>query len=44
MVEIREQLDAALSQHDVAVVSGETGSGKTTQVRSGGVAGMGLCN
>lgn len=33
MVEIREQLVAALQAHDVCVVSGETGSGKTTQVR-----------
>ncbi len=35
MVEIREQLVAALQAHDVCVVSGETGSGKTTQVRVG---------
>lgn len=33
VVEIREQLAAALQQQDVCVVSGETGSGKTTQVR-----------
>ncbi|PRW58696.1 helicase domain-containing [Chlorella sorokiniana] len=32
VVEIREQLVAALQAHDVCVVSGETGSGKTTQV------------
>ena len=32
VVEIREQLAVALQQHDVCVVSGETGSGKTTQV------------
>ena len=32
VTEIRQQLIAALAQHDVAVVSGETGSGKTTQV------------
>ena len=34
VVAIREGLLAALAQHDVVVVSGETGSGKTTQVRS----------
>lgn len=32
MVEIRWQLLEALAGHDVVVVSGETGSGKTTQV------------
>lgn len=35
VVEIREQLAAALQAHDVCVVSGETGSGKTTQVPTG---------
>ena len=33
MTETRAALVAALAEHDVAVVSGETGSGKTTQAR-----------
>jgi hypothetical protein len=32
VTEVRQQLIEALSCHDVVVVSGETGSGKTTQV------------
>jgi ABC-type phosphonate transport system ATPase subunit len=32
MAAMREQLAAALATSDVVVVSGETGSGKTTQV------------
>ena len=33
VVQIRQGLVEALSQHDVAVVGGDTGCGKTTQVR-----------
>ena len=32
VVQIRQGLVEALSQHDVAVVGGDTGCGKTTQV------------
>lgn len=39
VTEIREALVAALQQHDVAVVSGETGSGKTTQASQAGEPG-----
>jgi HrpA-like RNA helicase len=35
---IQEQLVAALQRHDVVVVSGDTGCGKTTQVCSSGGA------
>ena len=34
VVQIRQGLVEALSQHDVAVVGGDTGCGKTTQVLS----------
>jgi hypothetical protein len=33
VVQIREGLLTALTQHDVAVVGGDTGCGKTTQAR-----------
>lgn len=44
IVEVRDGLLQALRRHDVVVVTGDTGSGKTTQVGGGPRAGALLQN